>query len=89
MRQRFQAVDDVPRCLPACLPVRPQISIKGRYAGRIEMVLFAKEAPLYTESFRMLCTGERAGGREGCKRGVGGGAVSAYVFIGAHPHPHA
>lgn len=36
-----------------------QVSIKGEYKGRIEMVLFVKEAPLQAENFRALCTGEK------------------------------
>lgn len=35
-----------------------EVAIKGRYYGRISMVLFAKESPLASENFRLLITGE-------------------------------
>ena len=34
------------------------VAIKGEKVGRIEMVLFTKEAPRAAENFRQLCTGE-------------------------------
>lgn len=34
-----------------------QVSIKGQYAGRIEFVLFARESPLWAETFYLMCTG--------------------------------
>lgn len=51
----------------ATMPIR-QVAIKGRYAGRIEAVLFAKESPLWAENARLLATGgfgsaPRASGR--------------------------
>lgn len=35
-----------------------EVSIKGQYAGRIEFVLFARESPLWAETFYLMCTGE-------------------------------
>lgn len=35
-----------------------EVAINGTYYGRISVVLFAKDAPLYSEAFRLLCTGE-------------------------------
>ncbi len=34
------------------------VAIKGQPVGRIEMVLFVREAPRAAENFRALCTGE-------------------------------
>ncbi|PNW78008.1 hypothetical protein CHLRE_10g460650v5 [Chlamydomonas reinhardtii] len=34
------------------------IAINGTYIGRMEFVLFAKDSPLASENFRLLCTGE-------------------------------
>jgi peptidyl-prolyl isomerase D len=38
-----------------------EIAIDGAPAGRIEFVLYAKEAPRHAENFRAMCTGELGG----------------------------
>lgn len=47
------------------------VSIKGVPVGRIEFVLFIKEAPLAAENFRALCTGEKGVAPEGALEGAG------------------
>jgi peptidyl-prolyl isomerase D len=41
------------------------VSIKGDPAGRMEFVLFTKEAPLAAENFRALCTCEKGFAEKG------------------------
>jgi len=41
------------------------VSIGGRNAGRIEMILRADLVPKTAENFRCLCTGEKGQGKEG------------------------
>ncbi|GLI63752.1 hypothetical protein VaNZ11_006825 [Volvox africanus] len=55
------------------------VAIRGLYAGRIEMVLFIKEAPRAAESFRLLCTGEAGVAPDGHE-----GAGKPYHFKGAY-----
>ncbi|GIL61498.1 hypothetical protein Vafri_15930 [Volvox africanus] len=55
------------------------VAIKGVYAGRIEMVLFVKEAPRAAENFRLLCTGEAGVAPDGHE-----GAGKPYHFKGAY-----
>ncbi|GIL90435.1 hypothetical protein Vretifemale_18044 [Volvox reticuliferus] len=55
------------------------VAIKGVYAGRIEMVLFAKDAPRAAENFRLLCTGEAGVAPAGHE-----GAGLPYHFKGAY-----
>ncbi|EFJ49124.1 hypothetical protein VOLCADRAFT_74454 [Volvox carteri f. nagariensis] len=55
------------------------VAIKGVYAGRIEMVLFVKDAPRAAENFRLLCTGEAGVAPPGHE-----GAGLPYQFKGAY-----
>jgi peptidyl-prolyl isomerase D len=55
------------------------VAIKGEAVGRMEFVLFTKEAPLAAENFRALCT---------CEKGIAPkghtGAGKAYCFKVCH-----
>ncbi|KXZ52196.1 hypothetical protein GPECTOR_10g827 [Gonium pectorale] len=54
-RLRLEALRDNPN-LPL---VYVDVAIKGKYIGRMKIVLFKNESPRAAENFRALCTGEK------------------------------
>ncbi|KAG2487803.1 hypothetical protein HYH03_013647 [Edaphochlamys debaryana] len=55
------------------------IALNGTFIGRIDMVLFVREAPLAAESFRLMCSGEEGLVPQG-KQGAG----KPYSYKGMH-----